>query len=50
MFVVANMLGIYDDIVVFSRTFQEHLDRLSSVLQVIQSAALRLKIEKCHFG
>lgn len=39
-----------DDVIVFSRTFQQHLDRLSSVLQAIRSAAHTLKPEKCHFG
>ena len=33
-----------DDVVVFSKTFDEHLDKLDKVLTAIQQAGLRLKI------
>lgn len=39
-----------DDVIVFSPTFDEHVKRLSAVLQAIRSAGLTLKREKCHFG
>ena len=39
-----------DDVVVFSKTFDEHLDKLDKVLTAIQQAGLRLKIKKCNFG
>ena len=38
-----------DDVIVFSATFDEHLERLQVVLQAIRSAGLTLKPEKCHF-
>ena len=38
-----------DDIIVFSRTFDEHLSRLSLVLNVPE-ANLKLKPSKCHFA
>jgi hypothetical protein len=38
-----------DDIVVFSKTFSEHLSRLDEVLARIQRANLKLKISKCSF-
>lgn len=38
-----------DDIVVFSETFDEHLSRLTNVLQCVQSAGLRLNPRKCRF-
>lgn len=39
-----------DDVVVFSETFEQHLQRLKKVLEAVQSASLSLKPEKCHFG
>ncbi|GBN17393.1 Retrovirus-related Pol polyprotein from transposon 17.6 [Araneus ventricosus] len=39
-----------DDIVVFSQTFPEHLERLCCVLRCIQEAGLILNPKKCLFG
>ena len=39
-----------DDIVVFSKTFQEHLRRLTNVFHALESAGLKLKASKCHFA
>ncbi|XP_070381696.1 uncharacterized protein [Dermacentor albipictus] len=39
-----------DDVIVFSATFEEHLQRLEAVLHSIRSAGLALKPEMCHFG
>jgi len=36
-----------DDIIVFSRTPEQHLDRLRIVLERLRSAGLKLKPEKC---
>ena len=52
--VLAGLTGeqclIYiDDIIVFSSTFQEHLDRLERVFLKLQGAGLKLRSEKCHF-
>lgn len=38
-----------DDIIVFARTFQEHLERLEIVLRRIADAKIKLKLAKCHF-
>lgn len=38
-----------DYVIVSSATFDEHLQRLQSVLRAIRSAGLTLKLEKCHF-
>ena len=37
-----------DDVIVFGRSFDEHLSRLSSVLDRLQKAGLKLKPEKTH--
>ena len=39
-----------DDVLVFGRTFEEHLQNLCSVLDRIRSAGLRLKPKKCCIG
>ncbi|KZS04597.1 Uncharacterized protein APZ42_032421 [Daphnia magna] len=39
-----------DDILVFGRTFEEHLARLELVLTALERANLTLNIEKCVFG
>ena len=38
-----------DDVIVYSSTFDDHLERLKRVFQRLQQAGLRLKPEKCHF-
>ncbi|UYV63748.1 hypothetical protein LAZ67_2005487, partial [Cordylochernes scorpioides] len=39
-----------DDIVVYSVTFEEHLERLSKVLSCLQQAGLTINPDKCLFG
>ena len=39
-----------DDIVVFSVTFDQHLERLRAVFQHLDNAGLKLKPNKCHFA
>ena len=38
-----------DDVIVFSRTLEEHLQHLCQVIQRISNAGLKLKPTKCHF-
>lgn len=39
-----------DDKIVFSQTFQEHLQHLSTILQQIRKAGMKLQASKCHFA
>ena len=39
-----------DDIIVFSKTFEEHLEHLSAVFYHFKEANIRLKPSKCTFG
>ena len=41
-------LAYLDDIIIFSSTFRQHLDRLDQVLQRLANAGLTLKPSKCH--
>ena len=39
-----------DDVIIFSATFEEHLERLGSVFERFRSAGLKLKLKKCQFA
>ena len=39
-----------DDVIVFSRTFQEHLNNLQLVFDRFRKAGIKLKLSKCQFG
>ena len=46
-----KMVLVYiDDILVFSKNFQEHLDHLQLVFQKLREAGLTLKPSKCQFA
>ena len=38
-----------DDLIIFSRTFDEHLQHLDQVFKRLRDANVRLKPSKCHF-
>ena len=38
-----------DDIIVFSKTPEEHIERLRGVFEILAAAGLRLKLSKCKF-
>ena len=44
-----SLLLYLDDIVVFSSTFQQHLERLEVVLQRLRHEGLKAKLSKCSF-
>ena len=43
-------LTYLDDIIVFSATFQEHIQLLDAIFSHLQAANLKLRPEKCHFA
>ena len=45
----SECLVYLDDIIVLGRSFEEHLQNLSAVLQKLKCANLRLKLPKCAF-
>lgn len=44
------MLVFFDDILIYSRTWQEHLEHLETVLSVLQRESLYAKESKCDLG
>ena len=44
-----TLLLYLDDVVVFSSTFEQHLQRLGLVLGRLRAQNLKLKLSKCHF-
>lgn len=38
-----------DDILIFSKTFEDHIQRLELILHKLESAGLKLRLEKCKF-
>src|ERR1051325_7732051 len=47
---IGHSVWVYlDDVVIYSRTFEEHLIHLKQVFEQLESASLLLNIEKCRF-
>src|SRR5579859_7156097 len=44
------VLVYLDDVIIYSKTFHEHLIHLKEVFSQIRKAKLRLKAKKCHFA
>ena len=45
-----DFLAVYiDDVLVFSRTLEDHLRHLAAVMDRLQEVGLKLKPKKCHF-
>ena len=48
---LANFTVNYiDDILIFSKSFEEHIDHLSKLLEAIMEEGFRLKLSKCTFA
>ena len=45
-----NCLVYLDDIIIFSHSFENHLNDIRSILVVIRNVKLKLKSKKCRFG
>ena len=43
------MFSTFDDIFIFSKTFEEHIEHIKQVLSIFKEYKLKINIEKCHF-
>ena len=43
------VIAYLDDIIIFSKTLQEHLSPIRMVFKKLHSAKLSMKLSKCHF-
>jgi hypothetical protein len=38
-----------NDIIIYSSTFEEHIDHINQVFEALRKAGLKIKLKKCHF-
>ena len=44
------LLVVFDDILIYSQTWEEHLKHLDEVLEILEEQLLYAKMSKCEFG
>ena len=42
-------IAYFDDIIIFSKTAEEHLDHIKQIFEKLRSTQLSMKLSKCHF-
>ena len=47
---IGKFLAIYlDDIIIYSKTFEQHIDHINSILKALRDSFLKIKLHKCFF-
>jgi hypothetical protein len=44
------VLVFFDDILIYNRTWEEHLQHLEEVLRILEEQQFYAKLSKCEFG
>ena len=44
------VLVFFDDVLIYSRTWEEHLQHLEEVLRILEEQQFYAKLSKCEFG
>ena len=42
-------IAYLDDILIYGRTFEEHLENLDAILKRLKEKGIKLNAKKCHF-
>jgi len=50
LFLIASLLFIFDDIVIYSKTLKDHMEHLRGVFWTLRDNQLYVKKEKCSFA
>ena len=45
-----SVLVFFDDILIYSRTWEDHIRHAEEVLSIMESQSLFAKLSKCEFG
>src|SRR3954447_6462071 len=47
---LGKFVAVYlDDIIIYSTTFEQHIDHIRQVFEALRSATLKIKLRKCYF-
>src|SRR4051794_30064341 len=47
---LGKFVAVYlDDIIIYSTTFEQHIDHIHQVFQALRNATLKIKLKKCYF-
>ena len=47
---IGKFVAVYlDDIIIYSKTFEQHIDHVNKVLDALRKAILKIKLKKCYF-
>ena len=47
---IGKFVAVYlDDIIIYSKTFEQHIDHVNLVLAALRNAILKIKLKKCYF-
>lgn len=47
---IGKFVAVYlDDIIIYSKTYEQHIDHLNQVFEALRTAGLKIKLKKCFF-